>query len=54
LKPKRERVKKDSKRVEAKKKCWGGGEKWETLHFWVGEKEHLIVRRFPGSARSSF
>jgi hypothetical protein len=47
----REIVRKDSKRVEAKRKCWGRSER----HFIsAGKKEHHIVTRFPGSARSSF
>jgi hypothetical protein len=46
----RERDRKDSKRVEAKRK-WGRSER----HFMSGgKKEHHIVRRFPGSARLSF
>jgi hypothetical protein len=52
----RERIREDSNGVDAKIKCWGRSER----HFVSGavggggEKEHLIVRRFPGSARSSF
>jgi hypothetical protein len=49
----RERVIKDSKRVEAKRK-WLGGEVGDTLFLGGGDKEHLIVRRFPDIARSSF
>jgi hypothetical protein len=40
----RERVRKDNRRVEAKRKY--GGEEKDTLF--------LVVRRFPGNARSSF
>jgi hypothetical protein len=36
LKPKRERVRKGSRRAEAKRKLWG--EKRETLYFWEGER----------------
>jgi hypothetical protein len=54
LKPKRERVRKDSKRVEAKRKCWGRSERHFISAGGGGGKEHLIVRRFPGSARLSF
>jgi hypothetical protein len=57
LKPKpfeaeRQRVRKDSRRVEAKRKIWARSER----HFISGEdeKEYLIVRRFPDNARSSF
>jgi hypothetical protein len=49
----RERVRTDSKGVEAKRKCWGRS----VRHFVSGgggKKERLIVRRFPGNARSSF
>jgi hypothetical protein len=46
----RERVRKDSRRVEVKRKHLGG--KREALYIW-GKKEHL-VRRYPGNARSSF
>jgi hypothetical protein len=50
LKPKRERVRKDSIRVEVKRKHLGESER----HFISeGEKEHL-VRSYPGNARSSF
>jgi hypothetical protein len=52
LKPReRERDRKDSKRVEAKRKCWGRSER---NFISGGGGDHLIVRRFPGSARSSF
>jgi hypothetical protein len=47
----RERIRKDSKRVEAKRK-WGRSV-WHFIFFLRGE-EHLIVRRFPGNTRSSF
>jgi hypothetical protein len=36
LKRERERDRKDSKKVEAKKKCWGGGGKWGTHKLWGG------------------
>jgi hypothetical protein len=38
--------------VEAKRKLWG--EARDTLLGGVGVEKHLIVRRFPGVARSSF
>jgi hypothetical protein len=51
LKPtKRERVRKDSIRVEEKRKHLGESEK---RFISEREKEHL-VRRYPGNARSSF
>jgi hypothetical protein len=51
LKPtKRERVRKDSIRVEVKRKHLGGSEK---RFISEGEKEHL-VRRYPGNDHSSF
>jgi hypothetical protein len=31
-------------------KLWG----WSEIQFILGEKEHFIVRMFPGIARSSF
>jgi hypothetical protein len=43
------RVRKDIRRVEAKGKIWG-----DVRYYCWGEKEHLIVRRFPDSAHSSF
>jgi hypothetical protein len=46
----RERVRKDSKRVEEKRKHLGESERRFTSE---GKKEHL-VRRYPGNARSSF
>jgi hypothetical protein len=50
----RERDRKDSKRVEAKRKVLGA-EVRDTLFpgGGGGENEHQIVRRFPGSAHSS-
>jgi hypothetical protein len=52
LKPKRERerVRKDSIRVEERRKHLGESER---RFMPEGEKEHL-VRRYPGNARSSF
>jgi hypothetical protein len=52
LKPKRERerVRKDSIRVEVKRKHLGESER---SFISKGGKEHL-VRRYPGNARSSF
>jgi hypothetical protein len=50
LKLKRERVRKDSIRVEEKRKHPGESER---RFISEGEKEHL-VRRYPGNARSSF
>jgi hypothetical protein len=50
LKPKRERVRKDSIRVEEKRKHLGESER---RFIFEGEKEHL-VRRYPGNDRSSF
>jgi hypothetical protein len=50
LKTKRERVRKDSIRVEVKRKHVGGSER---RFISDGEKEHLL-RRYPGNARSSF
>jgi hypothetical protein len=50
LKPKRQRVRKDSRRVEEKRKHLGESER---RFISEGEKEHL-VRRYPGNARSSF
>jgi hypothetical protein len=51
LKPReRERVRKDSIRVEEKRKHLGESER---RFIYEGEKEHL-VRRYPGNARSSF
>jgi hypothetical protein len=51
LKPReRERVRKDSIRVEVKRKHVGESER---RFISEGEKEHL-VRRYPGNARSSF
>jgi hypothetical protein len=49
-------VRKDSRRVETKRKLGGGGGGGRNdINFIYGaEKEHLIVRRFPGNARSSF
>jgi hypothetical protein len=39
----------------AKDYSFVGGEVRETFYFWGGgEKEHIIVRRFPGNTRSSF
>jgi hypothetical protein len=46
----RERVRKDSIRVEVKRKHLGESER---RFISKGEKEHL-VRRYPGNARSSF
>jgi hypothetical protein len=46
----RERVRKDSRTVEVKRKHLG---KSERRFISEGEKEHL-VRRYPGNARSSF
>jgi hypothetical protein len=45
-----ERVRKDSIRVEVKRKHLGESERRSMSE---GEKEHL-VRRYPGNARSSF
>jgi hypothetical protein len=45
-----ERVRKDSRRVEVKRKHLGESER---RFISEGEKEHL-VRRYPGNARSSF
>jgi hypothetical protein len=50
LKPKRERVRKDSIRVEVKRKHLGESER-RFMSEW--EREHL-VRRYTGNARSSF
>jgi hypothetical protein len=50
LKPKRERVRKDSIRVEEKRKHVRESER---RFMSEGEKEHL-VRRYPGNAHSSF
>jgi hypothetical protein len=53
LKPKsreRERVRKESRRVEEKRKYLGESER---RFISEGEKEH-IVRRYPGNVRSSF
>jgi hypothetical protein len=50
LQPKRERVRKDSIRVEVKRKHIGESER---RFMSEGENEHL-VRRYPGNARSSF
>jgi hypothetical protein len=51
LKPReRERVRKDSIRVEVKRKHVGESER---RFISEGEKEHL-ARRYPGNARSSF
>jgi hypothetical protein len=50
LKPKRESGRKDSIRVEVKRKHVGESER---RFISEGEKEHL-VRRYPGNARSSF
>jgi len=50
LKPKRERIRKDSIRVEVKRKHLRESER---RFISEGEKEHL-VRRYPGNARSSF
>jgi hypothetical protein len=50
LKRERERVRKDSIRVEVKRKHLGESER---CFLCEGEKEHL-VRRYPGNARSSF
>jgi hypothetical protein len=50
LQPKRERVRKDSIRVEEKRKHLGESER---RFMSEGGKEHL-VRRYPGNARSSF
>jgi hypothetical protein len=50
LKPLRQRVRKDSIRVEVKRKLLGES---EGRFISEGEKEHL-VRRYPGNARSSF
>jgi hypothetical protein len=47
---KKERVRKDSTRVEGKRKLWG---RRETFYF-LGEKKHLFVRRFPRNTRSYF
>jgi hypothetical protein len=47
----RDRVRKDSRRVEAKRKIKRG--EVRDILFWRG-KVHLTVRRFPGNARSSF
>jgi hypothetical protein len=46
----RERVRKDSVRVEVKRKLLGESER---CFMSEGEKEHL-VRRYPGNVRSSF
>jgi hypothetical protein len=45
-----ERVRKDSIRVEEKRKHLGESERRFTSD---GEKEHLVIR-YPGNARSSF
>jgi hypothetical protein len=50
LKPKRERIRKDSIRVEVKRKHLRESER---RFMSEAEKEHL-VRRYPGNARSSF
>jgi hypothetical protein len=50
LKPKRERVRKDTIRVEVKRKHLGESER---SFISEGGKEHL-VRRYPGNAYSSF
>jgi hypothetical protein len=50
MKPKRERVRKDSIRVEVKGKHLGESER-RFMSEW--EKVHL-VRRYPDNARSSF
>jgi hypothetical protein len=47
----RERVRKDSRRVGAKRKLMG--KKRETLQFWR-EKEYPVVKIFRGKARLSF
>jgi hypothetical protein len=48
LKPKR--VRKDSRREEAKRKHLGERKR----RFISGEKKEHLVRRYPGNARSSF
>lgn len=50
LKPKREKVINDSRRVGGKRKLL----ERSARHFSVGGGEHLFVRRFPRNARSSF
>jgi hypothetical protein len=50
--PKIKRVRKDSRRVDVKRRHLGGWEVGGALCLW-GKKEHL-VRRYPGIARSSF
>jgi hypothetical protein len=47
-----ERVREDSRRVEAKRKC--GREAWDTLFQGGGEKGIPLDRSFPGNARLSF
>jgi hypothetical protein len=49
---KRERVRKDSRRVEANRKHMGGSER-RFVSEGGGKKEQL-VRRYPGNSRSSF
>jgi hypothetical protein len=47
----RERVRKDSTRVEEKRKHLGERER---RFMSEGEKKEHLVRRYPGNARSSF
>jgi hypothetical protein len=51
LKPKRERVRKDSRRVEVKRKHLGESER---PFMPDGEEKEHLVRRYPGNTRSSF
>jgi hypothetical protein len=53
LKLKRERERSEGQQKSRSKEKMGG-EVRETLFPGKGGKEHHIVRRFPGSARSSF
>jgi hypothetical protein len=50
LKPERERVRKDSIRVEVKRKHLGESER----RFICEREKEQLVRRYPGNARSSF
>jgi hypothetical protein len=53
LKPtERERVRKYSRKVESRKKLWGRSER--KFISGGGGRNHLVVRRFPGSVHSSF
>jgi hypothetical protein len=45
-----ERVRKDSRKVEVKGKHLGESER----RFISGGKKEILVRRYPGNARSSF